>query len=286
MSRLVHVFREVGRSFIRNFKTVIGSFLSLMLTFLLFDLFWISAGTSDLFYKNLLSQLQMEVFLAESVSEPDFEMIKMQINKIEGVDSVHYISKEEAREELRKLVGSDLLGDYEKENPLPRSFVLNFTPDILSTENMKAIEQKLNEFKGVSQVFYSRTWLEKAEKTRRIITDIGMILGVIVLLTALINSTNNIRLMVRTRAVGIQQMRLLGAGKVFIAMPFIIEGMIISIISALAGWLLIWYFQGEIIFTRFELVFPHLEEILWYCGAAGFLGALSGYLGIRRFLKR
>jgi cell division protein FtsX len=138
---------------------------------------------------------------------------------------------------------------------------------------------------GIADVYYSKRWLNKAESTRAIVLNIGLVLGALILLSALISSTNNIRLMTRTRAVGFRQMRLCGAGKLFLALPFLLEGLIISGLSAVAGWLLLFYMREKIAFTRFEVVFPMTNEIIIYCAAVAGLGVISGYLGIRKLLR-
>jgi len=44
MSRIAHILKELSRNLYRNPGTALGSFLSLTLLFLLFDLYWIAAG--------------------------------------------------------------------------------------------------------------------------------------------------------------------------------------------------------------------------------------------------
>lgn len=285
MIRTSHAARELLRNLYRNPRTSLGALLSLALLFLLFDLFWIGAGTSEKFYDDLLSDLNMEVFLAEDVVDSSLGYIQGHLWTLEGVRSVEYISKELAREQLSSMVGVDLLVGYDTINPLPRSYVIAFEADYLTSNDLTAIEKEITSMDGVSHVFYSRNWLAKAERTKGIILDVGMILGALILLTALINSINNIRLMTRARAVGFYQMRLLGAGKLFLAFPFIIEGFLISGLAAAAGWTVIFYWKDRLDFTRFEVIYPSLEEVLIFCGLAALLGILSGYLGIRGLLK-
>ena len=67
MTRLSHVLSELGRNLFRHPGTAVASVLSLMLLFLLFDFFWIATMTSDRCYRDLLSELRMELFLPEAV---------------------------------------------------------------------------------------------------------------------------------------------------------------------------------------------------------------------------
>ncbi|MFH1374731.1 MAG: permease-like cell division protein FtsX [bacterium] len=285
MTRTAYILRELGRNLYRNPGTAVGSFLSLMLLFLLFDLYWIAAGTSDRFYANLLSELRMEVFVTEDVADSTLSSLETSLAATEGVASVTFVSREMAREELSRMVGVDLLVGYDSLNPLPCSFVLTIKPDYLSVAEMAGIGNEIENQPDIDQVYYSRRWLEKAESTRTTILNAGLMLGTLILLTALISSINNIRLSSQARAVGFRRMRLLGAGRFFLAVPFLLEGWFIGGLSAITGWLVIFYARQEITFTQFELVIPVTQEIVIYCVAAACLGIVSGLLGIGKQLK-
>jgi cell division transport system permease protein len=207
------------------------------------------------------------------------------IREIDGVAALQFVDREAARRELRQLIGADLLAGYDDVNPLPRSFILGFEISRLTVAGMNEIEQTLISFPEIEGVEYSRRWLQKAESTRSITSKVGIALGGLILLTALISSANNIRLMTRARDVGLKQMRLSGAGRIFLAFPFLLEGLIIGGLAAILGWVLIFYGQLEITVTQFELVFPSREAIVLYCAGAATLGIVSGYLGIRKLLR-
>ncbi len=285
MTRIAHILRELGRNIYRNPGTAVASILSLTLLFLLFDLFWIAAGTSDRFYQDLLSDLRVEVFLEESVADSNIVPITGELSAIEGVLEATYISRDKARERLTSLVGTDLLVGYDESNPLPRSFVLRIDTDYLNSEKLDAIESELRSIGVASEISYSRRWLTKAEGARSLILEIGLILGALILATALVSSANNIRLMTKARATGFRQMLLLGAGRLFISFPFAAEGFLISGLSAAFGWLIIMYGRERIQFSQFDIVYPTLEEIVVFCGIAAVLGATSGFFGVSRQLK-
>ncbi|HUV31805.1 MAG TPA: permease-like cell division protein FtsX [Acidobacteriota bacterium] len=285
MTRIARVLTELARNLRRYPGTALGSLLSLLLLFLLFDLFWIASVTSDRFYRDLLSEIRMEVFLDEGVADSSITGLSRSIMSLEEVSAADYVSKESARDELARLVGIDLLVGYDSANPLPRSFVLTIEPMYLNTQDMATLETELARLTGSGEIQYSRHWLEKAETTRSLILRIGLALGALIILTTLISSANNIRLMARTKAVGFRQMLLLGAGRLFIAFPFVLEGFLLAGLSAAAGWALIFYGRGKVVFTQFELVFPAGDEVVIYCLIIALLGSLSGYLGVRKLLK-
>jgi cell division transport system permease protein len=283
--RLVHIFRELFRNLSRYPITALASVLSMSLLFLLFDLFWVAAGTSGRFYRDLLSELQVEVFLDEAVADTSRPQYEEEIRAIPGVSAVQFVSREAARQRLAGLVGTDLLAGYDESNPLPRSFVLAIDEASLNTADLERIEGRLFAIDGVSDVSYSRAWLEKAEGTRAVMLEIGLVLGGLILATAIVSSANNIRLMTRARAVGFRQMLYMGAGRLFVAMPFVIEGFLISAVSAVLGWLIIWYGSTRVTFTQLVVVYPSREEIAIFCLVVALLGAISGYVGLRRVLR-
>ena len=85
MIRLAYFSRELWRNLRRNIGTALASLLSLTLLFLLFDLFWIAAGTVDKFYRDLLSEVRVEVFVDESVTDDRLTQVSDQLRAIDGV---------------------------------------------------------------------------------------------------------------------------------------------------------------------------------------------------------
>ena len=128
MTRISFILKELIRNLIRHPGTAFASFLSLTLILLLFDLFWLASGTSREFYRDLLSDLEMEVFVSEETPDSLITSLESKIISTEGVKIVQFISRDSARVRLEKLVGGDLLAGYEETNPLPRSFTLTIWP--------------------------------------------------------------------------------------------------------------------------------------------------------------
>ncbi|RME30408.1 MAG: hypothetical protein D6800_01860, partial [Candidatus Zixiibacteriota bacterium] len=225
----------------RNPGAAIGSFLSLSLLFVLFDLFWIAALSSNAFYDDVLSEMQVEVFLTEQTPDSVAQRFANQILMMPEVRKAEFIDKTEAREELATLVGTDLLVGYDTLNPLPRSIRVACEPEALTSSHLQKLTDRIHELTGTDDIYYSRTWLEKAEQMRRIVRTAGLVLGALILLTALVTIANSLRLMTQVRAGGFRQMLLLGAGKTFIALPFVLEGFLISGVAATVGWLALFY---------------------------------------------
>lgn len=285
MTRLAYVVKEVLRTVYRYPGAVVGSFLALTLLYLLFDIFWIAAGTTNQYYSNLLSDVRVEVYIADEVADSSLMRVAKAIDDIQGVQNVEFVSKEQARQELANLVGSDILVGYDSLNPLPRSFVFSVKPEYRNLAALTQMEKRLVATPGVMEVHYSKQWLERMERTRSLIRTLGLGLGIIVLLTAIINSANSIRLMTRARAVGLHHMLVLGAGRLFTSLPFLVEGLLISGLGAGVSWLVVLYARQKAEFSQFDLVLPMGTDIALFCVAATCLGGVSGLLGIRKLLR-
>ncbi len=285
MTRFGFVCRELGRMLSRYPGTALGSFLSLGLLFLLFDVFWVATGTTNQFYATLLADLRMEAFVSEETPDSLLTRLSSDLADIPGIRSVDFVSREQARQDLADLIGTDLLVGYDSLNPLPRSFVLVLDDAYHRLSAMVGLEQRLLTVTGVAEVHYSKRWLEQMEQTRLLFRTVGLALGAIILLAAIITTSNSIRLMTRARALGLHQMRLLGAGRMFTASPFLLEGFALSGISAAGSWALLLFGLRKISFSQFAIVVPSYSDMALFCLAAALLGAASGFLGIRKTLR-
>ena len=283
MSRFEFVIRELGRTVRRNPGTVLSAIMSLTLLFVLFNMFWVGSRTVDELYQSIVADLRMEVFMPESVSDSSITVFGAQIRSLDGVRSVSYVSRESAREELLQMVGIDLLAS-DTLNPLPRSFVLTFDREYLTSEKLAAIEGQLSTISGATQIQYGRKWLESTEQTRSVVRRVGLIIGFFILLATVISSTNNIRLMSRARAAGVKQMQLLGAGPWLIAMPFVLEGAILCGLGSALAWIVIVYGRGQLDFVKIDIFLPSAKDMVMFCVMTVALGAISGYYGVRRLL--
>lgn len=285
MTRAGFVWRELGRTIRKHPGTVFGSWLALALLFLLLCLFWITALTADQYYQAAMTDLTLDVFLTEDVPDSTLPVFADALGQLPGIRQVSYISRQQARQDLAALVGVDLLVGYDTLNPLPRSFVISLQPEYRNLRSLIVLESSIAQITGVDNVQYSRQWLEQVEQTRLLVIKFGIGLGVLIVMAALISSANSLRLMSRARATGLQQIRLLGGGKLFVAAPFLLEGGFISLAAAACGWLVIPLFTGSLHASQFTIVLPPLTHILVFCGGAGVLGAASAYFGIRKVIR-
>jgi len=283
MTRFGFIIRKFFGNLLSRPLAALGSILSLALLFLLFNLIWISSLTIHNYYDKIISDIEIEVFLDDAIPDSTVAIINDALETLDGIDTITYISREKAREQLDDLMGVDLLEGFET-NPLPRSFVISFQQDYLNTENLNRLSNDLKRMAGVTDIFYPSGWLSKAEYTKMITSEVLMLLGIVIAIAVVLNTIQFIILSARTRAEELVQLRLLGAGPIFLALPYILEGIFYTMVASVSGWVLLYYTADLYSFRDIELILPNVEEIIYFCQAASLIGMIGGYLGIRREL--
>jgi len=222
--------KEALLSIKRNALVSIASIISITTILIIVGIFLLISINTNLFLKNIESQLEIVAYLKDDISKIELDNLKKNIEAIEGVTEVRFISKEDAYQSLLKDLGDqgDILSAIEV-NPLPASYEIK-------VKDSKKIEQTSNQIaklKKVEEVEYGQGIVEKLLNFSYIFRKMGIIiLGLLVLASILIIS-NIIKITVYSRKNEIEIMSLAGATNWFIKWPFVIAGFLQGFISAL-----------------------------------------------------
>ena len=191
---------------------------------------------------NLLSQRaeeqfdMVEIYLDDSVSEERRMELSEEVGSMDCVDSVRYVSKEEAMEVMKKRWGDKgYLLDGLSSNPLPASLQVKMKNIGRTSDFVKSVRGK----NGVEDVSCRQDDIDRILK----ITDHVQIGAAIVILFLIVISVvvvaNTIRLTVLARGSAITIMKYVGATNWFIRAPFLMEGIIIGVVAALISALIV-----------------------------------------------
>ena len=271
---------EMGRNLRRSPLSHIGSLVMAGALFALLDILWIGAKVADSHFVDTLSQAQMEVFFSDELSEEELDSRLAGMRGIEGVERVELISKEMARERLRKELGMDYLAD-EDENPLPRSAVLNFSYGFPSVESLKALAERFSSAPGVLQVSYNKEWLARVEENRLSAARLAKALLGGALVAALFNAALLAGLIVKAKTRRFAQLRMLGAGTGFMGLPVIVEGGALAALAAALSWVVLYTIQDRIPIAKVAEVMPDETEIALMIAVAALVGALGAYMAVK-----
>jgi len=276
------LMRPVGRHVLQDKMISLGSFLVLLIALILIDFFWVASININKQYEEALKTVRMEIFLSDSIPETVLPTIKQSLLSYKEVDSVDFISKEEAAHLLESDLGTGILDDLE-ENPLPRSFVVHFGRAV-SLATLDEIQSRIAKMTGVTAIEYGRPWIEKVEKIGRGFRRVGYLVGGLILFVVLLTMANTNRLTARSKSHDFFQLKLLGAGPMYLVYPFLADGFLSGFVAAILGWILLFYIASQVVLSGFVPVFPSFGQIFVYSILAGMAGMFGAYLGIRKLL--
>jgi len=276
------LMRPGGRHVLQDKMISLGSFLVLLIALILIDFFWVASININKQYEEALKTVRMEIFLSDSIPETVLPTIKQSLLSYQEVDSVDFISKEEAAHLLESDLGTGILDDLE-ENPLPRSFVVHFGRAV-SLATLDEIQSRIAKMTGVTAIEYGRPWIEKVEKIGRGFRRVGYLVGGLILFVVLLTMANTNRLTARSKSHDFFQLKLLGAGPMYLVYPFLADGFLSGFVAAILGWILLFYIASQVVLSGFVPVFPSFGQIFVYSILAGMAGMFGAYLGIRKLL--
>lgn len=237
-----YLIGEGFRNFFKNKKSTVVSITTMCLTMIMFGVFFILGENVNHVMKNIEQQQGMQVYLLnKKITDEEIRNIEEEIREINGVNTVKYVSSEEslrqAKEQLKNIESFEKFTEGMPEDSIQPSFTVTLTDLSLNEEVQNQIKDKVGK-DNVEIVAQNQTigTLESIAK--------GLKIGILVLLISLMVISifiisNTIKLSVHARRKEISIMKYVGATNGFIRWPFIVEGIIIGIVSALITILIV-----------------------------------------------
>jgi cell division transport system permease protein len=268
-----------------HFSTVVSITLVLFMLGLLGLLVLHAKKLSDYAKENI----GFSIMIKENVKEAGIMAFLKKLDTEEFVKSTEYIPKEKAALQLKKELGEDFIG-FLGYNPLLPTIDLRLKAEYASLESVNRIEKKLLANPEVKEVFYQKDLLEMVNQNLKRISLIILGFSAVLMIIAIALINNTIRLSVYSRRFVIRTMQLVGATRVFIHRPFIRNGIIDGLISAIVAiglLMVVMYFLLQEIPELIQMVDLKLYLIL--IAAILLLGILiswfSTWLSVRKYLR-
>ena len=253
----------------------------------------------------MLSQLEGSLSLTADIDDdlPATDTLALfeVIRNMPNVESVRYISADQALESLREqweAAGrSHLLDGLEYDNPLPRSFSIA----LYNIAYQDSVLHELHEFRRQGLLVDIRYDQEIISAIVTISNGIRVVSIVLILFLVVLSSViimNTVKLTVNNRRAEITIMKYVGATDWFIRWPFIIEGMLIGLIGALIPISISWagyqallqrlhttlqMLQDLFVFRTGMELFSFIMPIALMVGIG--VGVLGSIMSIRRYLR-
>ena len=218
-------------------------------------------------------------------SEEEAKALCDEIAKLDNVASVTYVSPEEGLESVKKsmLEGQESYFSFlDEKNGNPMSGAAKIQMKDMSRFD-ETVEQ-IKKFDGISDIQSQSDLAEKITAIKKGIGIAGFWIIAILMVIALVIVSNTIRVTMYNRKLEISIMKAVGATDSFVRIPFVVEGMLIGVVSALIAEGLLYFCYR--VATETIIGTLGTSDIVHYSDVAGWLllvfigiGILAGVLG-------
>lgn len=286
--------RHLGESFKslrRNGWMTFASASAVTVTLLLVGVFFVIMMNMNKFATDIENDVEIRTHIELTAKKEDQEKLKQKIESLDKVSSVTFSSKEDELNHLIKTMGKDW-ELYEQENPLHDVFIVK-TKEPRDTPK---VAKEISTLEYVNSAVYGEKKVEKLFNTLKTSRNIGLVLIIGLLFTAMFLISNTIKITIFARRREIEIMKLVGATNWFIRWPFLLEGMWLGIIGAIIPIAVVtagYYYAYDFLAARIpsQVIKPldyspfvlEVSAILLLIGVI--IGGWGSFISVRRFLK-
>jgi cell division transport system permease protein len=299
--KLWRTFQEGGNNIKRNGWLAFATVSILSLSLFIVSLSALLGLTTNLLLENLREKISVNVSFNTDVSEDRIKEIQGELAQYtQEIKSVEYISRDQALAEFLEQNNNDpvIKKAIEEigENPLLASLVIKAHK---ADDYPLIVEQiKQSNFQNdVARVNYEKNKkiFERLEKINIGTKKIGLALGILFVLIAILITFNTIRITIYSHRKEFEIMRLVGASNTYVRMPVIFEGALYGIMATaftlfflfLVAFYMAPLTEGAInegnVLTLYGRHFFSIAGSILVLGVL--LGVGSSALAIRRYLK-
>jgi cell division transport system permease protein len=294
ISRLAYFLRRALRNMRLSPVLSVAAVCTVGVALALLAFFAIAVLNVQRLAANWAADLAIVAYLEQP---PDAATLTRWLNEIRAypeVDTVTYVSSEEAYQRFRERLKSDadLLEGLGAE-VLPASLEVRLKPE--RRQDTAAVVERLGRTKAFGELHYAREWLERFEAFLLLLRTIGAALGGFLALAALVIVTNTIKLTLYARQDELEAMTMVGATAMFIKLPYLIEGalqglcggLLALLTSFLAYRLILREHLGSLLLlTGIDTIhfLPPLWQVL-VVAAGTLIGVLGSLLALRKFVR-
>lgn len=257
-------------------------------------------GTAVLFSMNIATAMEdvensnsITVYLDDNLPQLKAVEVGEQLRQLDNIASCDYVPKDEALKDILSGMGDEgsvFEGLTGSDNFLPDAYRISFEDISKYDETIAAIES----LEGVKKYTDFSQIIERLNSIDHMVRIFGVAVVVVLGIVSLFIISNTIKVTMFSRRLEISIMKSVGATNMFVRIPFLVEGMLIGLISSLLATLVIGLAYVRIMEAIVNVI-PFftpvvMDTFFWpmlgYFVLAGVLfGMMGGLISIRRYLK-
>ena len=238
---------------------------------------------------HLKENLTVTVMLKDSVSVNDAHLLCRDLYHRPYSRNIDYISKEQAKREQVKELGSDPT-EFLGFNPFPAVLEIQLTADYANGDSLKWIAKEISKDARVGDIAYMEDLMDRVNMNLSRISLVLLVLAVLLTFVSFALISNTVRLSIYARRFVIHTMKLVGASWGFIRRPFLKQAVWIGVIAALLAIAVLGAGVYGLYMTQ-----PGVEDLVTWevmaitAGAVLLFGivitALCAWLAVNKFLR-
>ncbi len=316
-TKIKRVIRTGFVNFWRNGYLSFASIVVITISLLVFGSLIFFNSLTTTYLNSVKEKVDVNVYFALNAPEADILNLKKSLEALPEVSHVDYISRADVLANFRLKHADDTLTlqglDEINSNPFPAVLNIKAKEPSQYGSVAKFLDSK-NALGGsqqpiVESVNYNKNKviIDKLGSIVRTTEKMGLIATLIMIVVSIVITFNTIRLIIYSSKDEIGVMKLVGASNMYVRGPFVVSGIMCGVISAVVTLLL--FYPATYYLQRLSLNFSTSLTIngfvssgttgtilsyylanfgqmfLIIMGSGIFLGAVSSYLAVRRYLN-
>lgn len=294
MTTNTYLIKEGYMNLNKHGSKTVSTMLIICATMLILGIFVIILQNVNANVKTLRLEQGLQAFIEDKTTDDEVEYMKDELSLIEGVSEVQYMSKAEAFEDAKDQFKDQdyFLDGLENLDIFPASFIVKFE-NIEDVDNIRAQVEKVE---GIYKVKYNASTIEAVISISKVANYFLLGVGAVLLVVSIFIISNTIKLAVYSNKREIMIMRYIGAKNSFIVKPFIVEGAIMGVVSALISFIVISvvyvytyvalnssYALGVFRFIPYSNIWYQILGVYLILGL--FIGIFGSAVSLKKYLK-
>jgi cell division transport system permease protein len=246
---------EAVRDLRRAGRVAVSAIVLITLSLAALGGFWLLSLNLERAVARWRERVRIIVYLKRESAAAEAKALVERVQTIPGVAGVLYIGKAEALESLKQLLGKDASVVAQlPTNPLPASLEVTPAAAAATPEGARALLERLSTLPEADEVAGSGDWVERLSQWQRLLTTIGLGIGVVLAAAAFLTVTTATTLILHARREETEIMRLVGATEMTIWLPLLLQGTMQGLIGAVLA-------LAALVATH-SVVAPRLEPLV------------------------
>lgn len=236
MHQIFYLIREGFRNTWQNRLMALASVGVLVCCLMLTGFSYLIYVNVEQMFQNAYDQNVVAVYLDTDLTDAQVAQVGNTLRDIDNINEIDFLSKEEFLAQYGGALEEDVLASFEGENnPLPDTYIISMHDLSLFRETLDRIEAVA----GVEEASYDADTAAVLTRVRSVVLAIGSGIIVVLLAVSLFIIVNTIKLTVHNRREEIYIMKSVGATDSYVRFPFVVEGLILGVVSGSVGYGLI-----------------------------------------------